>query len=183
MEKTLEKTLEEKLLDLENRLATLEKKQSKDQVTLVVFSEDLDRVLAAFIIATGAAAIGQQVTMFFTFWGLNSLRKQKIYADKDWLSRMMTLMAPSGASNLSLSKMHYWGLGTKLMTQKMQKKNVTSLEDLIKIAQDLGVKLIACEMSKDLMNIQNEELISGVEPGGVGAFLGDAVESRLSLFI
>ncbi len=179
----MEKTLEEKLLDLENRVADLEKKQSKDQVTLVVFSEDLDRVLAAFIIATGAAAIGQQVTMFFTFWGLNALRKQKIYAEKDWLSRMMTLMAPSGASNLSLSKMHYWGVGTKLMTHKMQKKNVTSLEDLIKIAQDLGVKLIACEMSKDLMNIHNEELISGVESGGVGAFLGDAIESRLSLFI
>lgn len=179
----MEKTLEEKLLDLESRLATLEKKQSKDQVTLVVFSEDLDRVLAAFIIATGAAAIGQKVTMFFTFWGLNSLRKQKIYAEKDWLSRMMTLMAPAGASDLSLSKMHYWGVGTKLMTQKMQKKNVASLEDLIKVAQDLGVQMIACEMSKDLMNIHDEELISGVESGGVGAFLGDAIESRLSLFI
>lgn len=177
------KTTEEKLLDLEKRISALEERQSKDQVAIVLFSGELDRAMASFIIATGAAAMGQQVTMFFTFWGLNVLRKQKIYAEKDWLSKMMTLMAPSGASHLPLSKMNFWGAGTKMMIQKMQSKNVSTLEDLIKLAQDLGVVLIACEMTRDLMNIRNEELISGISSGGVGAFLGEALHSRLTLFI
>ena len=176
-------SIEQKLSDLEKRLASLEEKQPKDQVALVVFSEELDRAMAAFIIATGAAAMGQHVTMFFTFWGLNILRKQNLYANKDWMSRMMTLMAPSGAKHLPLSRMNFWGIGTKMMNKKMQEKNVTTLEDLIKIAQDLGVTLVACEMTRDLMNIQNEELIANVESGGVGAFLGEALHSKLTLFI
>lgn len=179
----MEKTVDERLMDLEKRLATLEEKQVKDQVALVVFSEELDRVMAAFIIATGAAAMGQQVTMFFTFWSLNVLRKQKLYTGKDWLSRMMTLLSPSGASHLSLSKMNFWGIGSKLMVEKMRTKNIATLEDLIKLAQDLKVVLIACEMTRDLMNIRDEELIFGVESGGVGAFLGEALNSRLTLFI
>lgn len=175
--------MEEKLAELEKRLKSLEEKQTKDQVALVVFSEDLDRAMAAFIIATGAMAMGQKVTIFFTFWGLNILRKKKTYAGKDLFSRMMTLMSPSGPMDLPLSKMNYWGIGAKLMIGRMHEKNVSTLEDLIKLAQELGVTLIACEMTKELMNIHDEELISGLESGGVGAFLGEALYSRLTLFV
>ncbi len=179
----MENDIAEKLIAFEKRLEALEEKQAKDQVALVVFSEDLDRAIAAFIIATGAAAMGQKVTMFFTFWGLNILRHKKTYAGKDWFSRMMTLMSPAGAENLPLSKMNYWGVGTKLMMGRMREKNVSSLADLIKLAQDLGVELVACEMTKELMNIHDEELISGLESGGVGTFMGEALDSRLALFI
>ncbi len=176
-------SVEERLKEMEKRLAALEENQAKDQVALVVFSQELDRAMAAFIIATGAAAMGQKVTMFFTFWGVNILRKQKVYAKKDWLSQMMTLMAPSGASHLPLSNMNFWGIGTKLMTQKIKEKKFQTLEDLIQLAHDLGIVLIACEMSRDLMQIGMEELIPGLESGGVGAFLGEALQSRLTLFI
>ncbi len=175
--------VEIRLIELEKRLKELEGKQTKDQVTLVIFSEDLDRLMAAFIIATGALAMGQKVTMFFTFWGLNVLRKTKTYAGKDLFARMMTIMAPSGAAHLPLSRMNYFGAGAKLMKWRMGQKNVTSLEDLIKLAQELGIVLIACEMTKELMNIHDEELISGWESGGVGAFLGEALDSRVTLFV
>lgn len=175
--------MEAKLLDLEKRLKALEAKQAKDQVALVVFSGELDRALAAFIIATGAAASGQKVTLFFTFWGLDILRKKKTFSHKDWMSQMMTLMAPNGASHLSLSKMNFWGIGAKMMAKKMKDKHIASLADLIKIARDLNVTFIACETTRELMNVQMDELIDGVESGGVGAFLGEALESRLTLFI
>lgn len=179
----MEVNIEEKIAGLEKRIKILEEAQTKDQVALVIFSEDLDRAMAAFIIATGALAMGQKVTMFFTFWGLNVLRKNKTYTDKDWFSRMITFMSPAGAMDLPLSRMNYWGVGAKLMTERMHQKNVSSLEDLIKLAQDLGIVLIACEMTKDLMNIHDDELISGLESGGVGAFLGEALDSRLTLFV
>lgn len=175
--------MDAKIADLEKRIATLEAKQPKDQVALVVFSGELDRALAAFIIATGAAASGQKVTLFFTFWGLDILRKDKIYAHKDWMSCMMTLMAPSGASHLPLSKMNFWGVGTKMMAKKMKDKNIASLGDLMKLAQELQVVFVACETTRELMNVHMEELIDGVESGGVGAFLGEALESRMTLFI
>lgn len=175
--------MDAKIIELEKRVAALEAKVAKDQVAIVVFSAELDRALAAFIIATGAAAAGQKVTLFFTFWGLDILRKKKIYADKDWMSQMMTLMAPSGATHLPLSKMNFWGIGTKMMAKKMKDKNIASLSDLIKIAQELNVSFVACETTRELMNVHMEELIEGVESGGVGAFLGEALESRLTLFI
>jgi len=175
--------LEKKIAELEKRLALLEEKQKKDQVALVVFSGELDRALAAFIIASGAAAIGQQVSMFFTFWGLNILRKGKHYSGKDWISKAMTLIASSGPGHLPLSQMNFWGIGTQLMKGKMQEKNIASLEELISLVQSLGVVLIACEMTRDLMDIRDEELISGIESGGVGSFLGEALNSKLTLFI
>ena len=175
--------MDEKLKELEKRIAALEERQFKDQVSIILFSGDLDRALSAFIIATGAAAMGQQVSIFFTFWGLDVMRKQKIYENKDWLTRLLTLMAPSGADHLHLSKMDFWGVGTSLMKGKMADKNISSLEELIKMAQELGVVMIACEMTRELMNIRDEELIEGMKPGGVGTFLGEALHSRLSLFI
>jgi len=150
--------------------------------TLVVFSGDLDRVLASFIIANGAAAMGRPVTMFFTFWGLNVLRKaERKKVPKSFVENMFGTMMPRGAEKLKLSKMG--GLGTAMMKKIMREKNVDSLEELIKKAMKAGVRIVACTMSMDVMGIKREELIEGVELGGVAAMLGDAEESDLSMFI
>ena len=155
-----------------------------DGKTIVVFSGDLDKVLASFIIANGAAAMGRPVTMFFTFWGLNVLRKpEKQKVDKTLMENMFGTMMPRGSGKLKLSKMNMGGMGTAMMKKIMQDKNVDSLEELIKKAMKAGVKIVACTMSMDVMGIKEEELIEGVELGGVGAYLGDAEESNVNLFI
>ncbi|MGE4214032.1 MAG: FAD-dependent oxidoreductase [Anaerotignaceae bacterium] len=152
--------------------------------TLIVFSGDLDKVLASFIIANGAAALGRPVTMFFTFWGLNALRKsEKQSVKKPIIDNLFGTMMPRGTTKLSLSKMHMGGMGTKMMKKVMKDKNIDSLEDLMKHAMANGVKLIACTMSMDVMGITKEELIDGVEFAGVAAYLGDAEESNVNLFI
>ncbi len=155
-----------------------------DGKTIIVFSGDLDKVLASFIIANGAAAMGRPVTMFFTFWGLNVLRKgQKQKVDKSFIEKMFGAMMPRGTGKLKLSKMNMGGMGTAMMKKIMKDKNVDSLETLIKKAMSAGVKVVACTMSMDVMGIKEEELIEGVELGGVGAYLGDAEESNVNLFI
>ncbi len=155
-----------------------------DGKTIIVFSGDLDKVLASFIIANGAAAMGRPVTMFFTFWGLNVLRKgQKQKVDKTFMESMFGAMMPRGTGKLKLSKMNMGGMGTAMMKKIMKDKNVDSLETLIKKAMSAGVKIVACTMSMDVMGIKEEELIPGVELGGVGAYLGDAEESNVNLFI
>lgn len=176
-------TAEERIKELEKRIEALESAMPKDQVSIVLFSGELDRALASFVIATGAAAMGMKVTMFFTFWGFAAIKKQTIYKDKDWMSKLLAGLTPGGPSHLPLSKMHFWGLGTLMMKERMKEKNISSLDDLIKMAQDLGITMIACEMTQDLMNIQDAELIGGLEHGGVGAFLGEAMHGRLTLFI
>ncbi len=152
--------------------------------TLVVFSGDLDKVLASFIIANGAASMGRPVTMFFTFWGLNVLRKaenQKV--KKPLIDAMFGMMMPRGQGKLTLSKMNMGGMGTAMMKKVMKDKNVDSLQDLIKQAMFNGVKIVACTMSMDIMGITKEEIIDGVEFAGVAAYLGDAEESNVNLFI
>ncbi len=155
-----------------------------DGKTLIVFSGDLDKVLASFIIANGAAAMGRPVTMFFTFWGLNALRKeQKQKVDKTFIESMFGAMLPRGSKKLKLSQMNMGGMGTAMMKKIMKDKNINSLESLIATAMAQGVKIVACTMSMDVMGIKKEELIDGVELGGVGAYLGDAEESNINLFI
>ena len=155
-----------------------------DGKTIIVFSGDLDKVLASFIIANGAAAMGRPVTMFFTFWGLNVLRKaSKVKVEKSFIEAMFGGMMPRGAGKLKLSKLNMGGMGTAMMKMVMRKKNVDSLETLIQKAMKAGVKIVACTMSMDIMGIKEEELIPGVELGGVGAYLGDAEESNVNLFI
>ena len=155
-----------------------------DGKTIIVFSGDLDKVLASFIIANGAAAMGRPVTMFFTFWGLNALRKpDKQKVEKTFIESMFGSMLPRGSKKLKLSKMNMGGMGTSMMKKIMRDKNIDSLEDLIKKAMSHGVKIVACTMSMDVMGIKQEELIDGVELGGVGAYLGDAEESNVNLFI
>ncbi len=152
--------------------------------TLIVFSGDLDKVLASFIIANGAAAMGRPVTMFFTFWGLNALRKaEKQKVKKPVMDSMFGMMMPRGTSKLKLSKMNMGGMGTQMMKKVMNDKNVDSLEDLMKNAMSNGVKLVACTMSMDVMGIKKEELIDGIEYAGVAAYLGDAEQSNVNLFI
>ena len=152
--------------------------------TIIVFDGDLDKVLASFIIANGALAMGRPVTMFFTFWGLNALRKpEKVKVRKTAVERMFGAMLPRGSKKLKLSKMNMAGMGTAMMKGIMKEKNIDSLEQLIKKALSNGVKLVACSMSMDVMGIKPEELIDGVEIGGVGSYLGDAEEANVNLFI
>lgn len=156
----------------------------KDHKTFVVFSGDLDKVLAAFVIANGAVSMGSGVTMFFTFWGLNALRKDMPQAGgKGLLDRMFGWMMPKGPGKLALSNMHMMGMGTAMMKYVMSQKRVDSLPALMGMARQAGVKLVACTMSMDVMGLKKEELIDGIELGGVAAFLGDADKSNVTLFI
>lgn len=157
---------------------------NKDGKTLLVFSDDLDKAIASFIIANGAAAMGRKVTMFFTFWGLNILRKpRKQKVEKDIFAKMFGFMLPRGSGKLSLSKMNMGGMGAKMIRYLMNKKNISSLEVLIEQAKANGVNLIACNMSMDIMGIRKEELIDGVTIGGVASFLGSVEQSDMSLSI
>ena len=157
---------------------------AKDNKTLVVFSGDLDKAIASFIIANGAASMGRKVTMFFTFWGLNILRKhEKVDVEKGFMDKMFGMMMPRGSKKLTLSKMNMMGMGGKMIRQVMKNKNVSSLEDLIQAAIDNGIEIVACQMSMDVMGITHEELIDGVKIGGVGYYLGEAEESNVNLFI
>ena len=156
----------------------------KNGKTIIVFDGDMDKVLASFVIANGALAMGRPVTMFFTFWGLTALRREnKVKLKKNFMEKMFGAMLPRGSKKLKLSKMNMGGMGTKMMKQIMKDKNIDSLEDMMKKAMENGVKIIACSMSMDVMGIRPEELIDGVEIGGVGTYLGDAEESDVNLFI
>ena len=158
--------------------------EEKNGATLVVFSGDLDKAIASFIIATGAASMGKQVTMFFTFWGLSILKKEeKVNVQKDTVEKMFDMMLPSHAGKLPLSQMNMGGMGPKMIKQIMKKNNVDDLQTLIKNAIDMGVKVVACSMSMDLMGIKKEEFIDGVELGGVASYLGATDNSNLNLFI
>ncbi|OPY58439.1 MAG: Thiosulfate sulfurtransferase PspE precursor [Pelotomaculum sp. PtaU1.Bin035] len=164
--------------------AAPEMTQVRDNKTLVVFSGDLDKALASFIIANGAAAMGKKVTMFFTFWGLNIVRKHNQPAvEKGFMDKMFGMMMPRGSRKLKLSKMNMMGLGTMMMKAVMKNKNVPSLEELIEAAIESGIELVACQMSMDVMGLKPEELLPGVKIGGVGYYLGEAEDSNLNLFI
>jgi peroxiredoxin family protein len=152
--------------------------------TMVIFSGDLDKAIAAFIIANGAASMGHKVTMFFTFWGLNILRKDNApKVKKTLIEKMFGFMMPRGADKLTLSQMHMAGMGTAMIKGIMKKKNVASLPELIQSALDNGVVIEACQMSMDLMGIQKEELIDGIKTVGVATFIHASDESNATIFI
>ena len=175
--------LAERLAALEQRLDQLEAAQPDDKIAIVVFSGDLDKVLAAFVIATGGAALGQEVSMFFTFWGLSVLKRKTELDGKNLFEKMMALMSPSSSRQLPVSQMNYFGVGAKMLRTMMRDKKVASLEEMMEMAREMGVKMLACEMSRDVMGISDEELIDGLEPAGVGSFLGESLRSRTNLFI
>ncbi|MEN8126198.1 MAG: FAD-dependent oxidoreductase [Planctomycetota bacterium] len=152
--------------------------------TIVVFSGDFDKAMASFIIANGAAAMGSEVTLFFTFWGLNILRRpESVSVQKNFIEKMFGFMMPRGATKTKLSKMNMAGMGTWMMQGIMKKKNVLSLAELIETAKKNGVRLVGCTMTMDLMGIKKEELIDGVEEGGVAMYLDKAEDAGVNLFI
>lgn len=157
---------------------------SKENKTLVVFSGDLDKAIASFIIANGAASMDRKVTMFFTFWGLNILRKSdKVKVKKGFMDKMFGIMMPRGSKKLKLSNMNMMGMGGKMIRMVMKNKNISSLEELIQSAIDSGIEIVACQMSMDVMGLKKEELIDGVKIGGVGYYLGEAEDSNVNLFV
>jgi NADPH-dependent 2,4-dienoyl-CoA reductase/sulfur reductase-like enzyme/peroxiredoxin family protein/TusA-related sulfurtransferase/rhodanese-related sulfurtransferase len=154
------------------------------KTSMVVFSGDLDKVLAAFIIANGAVAMGEEVSMFFTFWGLNALRRtDPLRRERKAMEKMFGAMMPRGAGKLTLSQMHMGGAGTAMIRKVMQDHSVPTLPELIASAQGGGARLIGCTMTMDLLGIAESDLIDGVELGGVATFLGEAQESGTTLFI
>ena len=167
-----------------NAPQSLEKKDFEHGKTFVVFSGDLDKAIASFIMANGAAAMGRPVTMFFTFWGVSILRRpEKGRVKKSLIGKMFGFMMPRGSKKLGLSRMNFGGIGAKMIRAVMKQNGVSSLEELIQSAQQKGVKFVACQMSMELMGITAEELIDGVELGGVATMLGSTEKSDLTYFI
>jgi len=152
--------------------------------TLIVFSDDLDKALASFVIANGAASMGKKVTMFFTFWGLNVIKKQeKPRVKKEFTVSMLNKLMPTSAKKLKLSNMNMGGIGSKMMRQRMKAKNVDALERMIDKAAEMGINMIACQMSMDIMGVTKEELLDPVNIGGVANYLEEAEQSNVNLFV
>ena len=176
---------EKQLAELQKKVGKMEK-GTKDQLTMVVFSGDLDKILAAMIISTGAAAYDMKVKLFFTFWATAALRDPKKKAKgKNFISKMFGMMLPRGRNKLKLSKMQMMGMGSAMIKGLMRKKNVASLDDLFKMAGELGIEINICEMSMDLMGFKREEMIDYPHMNicGVATFIADASESKVQLFI
>jgi peroxiredoxin family protein len=165
-------------------LADLQASKS-DKVTIVLLSGDLDRAMAAFIIATGAAAMGMQVTMFFTFWGLNTIRRKGATSSaKDWLRRMFGFLNKGGAESLPLSRFHFGGLGTKMMQKVMRQNRMPGVPELMQTAMELGVRFIACTTTMGMMGISKDTLIDGIDQfAGVTTYLAAAKQGHVNLFI
>jgi peroxiredoxin family protein len=164
-------------------LADIRGQLPENRASVIVFSGDLDKTLAAFIIATGAASMGMEVSMFFTFWGLSALKEKRTFEGKNLAEKMMALMTPRSSQELAPSKMAFLGAGSVMLRHMMKDKEVASLEELMAMARELGVRVIACEMSMEVMGVKAEELQAGCELGGVATFLADASRSKVSLFI
>jgi peroxiredoxin family protein len=179
-------------VDVETQLAELQTQVNamepgaKNKLSMIVFSGDLDKMMAAMIIATGAGAMGMEVVLFFTFWGTAALRDPaKKGGGKDLMSSMFGWMLPTGRNKLALSQMNMAGMGTAMLKDLMKKKNVASLDQLFEMAAMVGAKIKVCEMSMDLMGFSRDELIDypGMEYCGVATFLADASESKIQLFM
>ncbi len=175
-----------RIAELEQRVAALEQSPAQgieDRLAMVVFSGDLDKVIAAFIIATGAASMGLEVSMFFTFWGISAVKKQKVFSGKNILEQGFTAMLPGKLGELGLSQMNFFGVGAQIIRNLMKKHDVASPEELFAMARELGVRMVVCDMSRELLGIKDEELVDGLETGGVATFLGDAARAKVTLFI
>jgi peroxiredoxin family protein len=170
---------------LEREVEDLKTQMPEDRATIVVFSGDLDKVLAAFVIATGAAVAGLETSMFFTFWGLCALKKEGVSgsAARTLKEKMFAVMTPAGSKALGVSRMNFFGIGAKMLRSMMKEKGIASLEELMDIAKDLGVKIIACTMSMDAMGVSKDELADNLEYGGVATYMADACRSKVTLFV
>jgi peroxiredoxin family protein len=170
---------------LKQEVADLRDRAPQDKAAIIVFSGDLDKLLASLVLATGAAAAGLETTMFFTFWGLSALKKKGAasLSGKSLKEKMFAMMTPSSTESMGVSKMNFFGIGASMLRTMMKEKNVTSVEDMMAMARDLGVKMIGCTMSMDVMGIEREQLLDDVELGGVAAFMAEAAHARVSLFL
>lgn len=178
--------LETQFEELKSQVDALSKQTVENKLSMVVFSGDLDKALAALVIATGAVAMGMEVVMFFTFWGTTILRdKKKKVGGKDVMGKMFGAMLPTGTGDVKLSNMNMGGMGTAMMKSLMKKKNVASLEEMLEMAEELGVRIYVCEMSMDLMGFKREEFIDykGMGFAGVATFLQEAANSKVQLFV
>jgi peroxiredoxin family protein len=178
--------IQRQVTELKGQIEALRKETPANKLSLIVFSGDLDKALAAMIIATGAAAMDMDVVMFFTFWGTPILRaKNRTAGGKDVMGKMFEKMLPKGTDKVKLSKMNMAGMGTAMMKSLMKKKNVPTLDEMLEMAGELGVRIVVCEMSMDLMGFKREEMIDypHLSYAGVATFLDEAADSKVQLFI
>jgi peroxiredoxin family protein len=170
--------------ELKREIEEIRERVPENRAAIVVFSGDLDKVLAAFVLATGAAAAGLDTSMFFTFWGLSVLKKKGVPSgSKTFKERMFAMMTPSGSESLGTSKLNFFGAGAVMLRSMMKDKGIASLEELAALARELGVRMTACTMSMDAMGVTKDELTEGLEYGGVATFMADATRARVSLFV
>ncbi len=175
----------------EDRIALLEQEVQElrrttpdaNKVTLLIFSGDQDKALAGLTIATTAASMGMEVTLFFTFWGINVLKEKRMYSGKDIKEKMIEFMTPTGAGHMGVSKLNMMGIGANMLQQMMKDKNIVSAEEMLGLAMESGVKVVACSMTMQVMGIKEEELMSGIEIAGAASYLTDASKSGCTLFI
>ena len=178
--------IEKQFTEFKSQLDTLDNRTPENKLSMVVFSGDLDKIIAAFVIATGAVAMGMDAVMFFTFWGTPVLRDaKKSVGGKDTFGKMFGTMLPKGMGQVKLSKMNMGGMGTAMMKMLMKKKNVSSIEEMLALSEELGVRIFICEMSMDLMGFKREEMIDyeNLTFCGVAKFLEEAANSKVQLFI
>ncbi|MEO5334752.1 MAG: DsrE/DsrF/DrsH-like family protein [Magnetococcus sp. YQC-5] len=175
--------LEQLRQEMEARFQSLERRVPDNKVAIAVFSGDMDKVLAAFVLANGALAMDMEVSMFFTFWGLAAVKKSTRLSGKGFRQGMLSLMTPANSSRLTTSKFNMLGMGPTMMKGLMRDKNISSLEELRDLAQEMDARFIGCAMSMDVMGVRAEEFIPGVELGGVATFMEVALNARATLFI
>ena len=160
-------------------MARLQEGALANRATIVVFSGELDRLMAAFIIATGAAAMGLEVSMYFTYWGLSAIKKKPSFEGKNLAEKALTFCLPAGPERVPTSRMNWLGVGPKFFLHLMKLHNVESLPSLVDLAQEMEVRMVACQMSMGILGIKPEELRDNLEFGGVATYLGDATDSKL----
>jgi peroxiredoxin family protein len=175
----------------EQRIALLEQEvehlrrntPDANKVTLLIFSGDQDKALAGLMIAATAASMGMEVTVFFTFWGINVLKQKRLYSGKDLKEKMIDFMTPTGADHMGVSKLNMLGMGANMLQQMMKDKNVVSADELLELAKESGVNIIACSMTLQVMGIKQEELTEGIDVAGAASYLTEASRSGCTLFI
>lgn len=177
--------------EFENRLNHLEQEfehlrvstPDANKITLLVFSGDLDKALAGLTIAMTAASMDMDVTLFFTFWGINVLKQKRVYSGKNIKEKMIDFMTPTGAGHMGVSKMNMMGMGSLMLQQMMKDRHVVTAAELLDLAKENGVKIVACSMTMQVMGLKEEELTDGIEIGGAATYLTDASHSGCTLFI
>jgi len=190
IERSVQEQLTKRLAGVEEELRALRSilkhgggNVPEDRTTIVVFSGEMDPLFGAFTIALGSIAMGMEVSMFFTFWGLNALRVGKSYSGKSIGEKMVAAMMPKGPASIPTSRMNMGGAGPIFFKHLMKQRNITTLPSMIAMAQEMGVRMVACETSMGVMGVTREELLPGIDYGGVATYLEDAAKSKVTLFI